>query len=439
MNQRERSLIDEDKEFRRFYARHLKPLEHRYESLRLKAVKETIRRIIAALAAWLAAVGAICYLGPIEDALPFVIFFVLLAALGLALWAWLPARAHSDRLKEDILPRIVSFFGDLRYQAEPNLDPNQYDDWKVLPVFNGTYMEDQIEGSYHGVPLKLAEARLEHEKSRTSRGNTTTTRSVVFEGLMIIFELRQEYTGVTLIRNRGSNMKGQFHLAETLDEVGTGSGFEVFATDDAPGSKLANARFLERLAEVSARFGARQLFASFHANRLVMMIGLKDDYFEMSHRQQTNFAKDAERVRGQLGRIFAIVDLLHLEGVSARDRKDARSLQSPSFPELPEINTEGSYDIGGWGCFIVFLMFAATMSANLWLMGTELSGGALLWWSSFGALLMSLGLFQAIRSVWRRSALTATFGIILLAGALMVLYLNISSDIQGLIRSWLQE
>ena len=249
---------------------------------------------------------------------------------------------------------------------------------------------------------------------------------------MITFELGQEYPGVTLIRSRGSNMIA--HLDKTLDEVSTGSGFEVFATNDAPGGKIANARFLERLAEVATQFEARHLFASFHANRLVMMIGHKGDYFEMSHRQKTSFTRDAERVREQLGRIFAIVDLLHLEGVSVEDRKDTWSSQRPRLPELPEINDTAPSDMGSWRCLIVFVMFAAAMSAYLWFLETEW----LLWWSAFGGLLMSLGVFQSIRGVWRHSVLTTIFGITLLAGAFMVLYFYVSPDTQELIRSWVQ-
>ena len=49
MNQGRMSLIDEDREFRHYYAQHLEPLEHRFESLRRKAVKERNRRIVAAI------------------------------------------------------------------------------------------------------------------------------------------------------------------------------------------------------------------------------------------------------------------------------------------------------------------------------------------------------------------------------------------------------
>ncbi len=436
MNPERASLIDDDREFRHYYARHLEPLEQHFESLRRKAVQERNLRIGAALAAWLAAVGGIGYLTqPIGEFWPFVGFFGLATAIGLGMWAWLPAGAHELRLQEQVLARIVPFFGDLRYRSEPDLVPGRYHDWQVLPDFSKTDCEDQIEGSYRGVPLKLAEVRLQYEYRDRNRSRRSTR--IAFEGLMIVFELGQEYPGVTLVRSRGSDMNGRFQLDEALAEVGAGSGFEVFATGDASGSNLADARFLERLAEVSARFEARQLFASFHADRLVMLIEHKGNYFEMSHRQQTDFARDAERVRDQLGRLLAIVDLLQLRGISAEGGEEAGSLAGPAFPELAGPGAADPYDIGGWGCLGAFVIFAAAMSAYLWLLDTGLSRGALLWWSALGGLLMALGIFQTIRGVLRNAVGTAIFGVTLLAGAFIVLYYFAPPDTQALIRSWL--
>jgi hypothetical protein len=154
----------------------------------------------------------------------------------------------------------------------------------------------------------------------------------------------------------------------------------------------------------------------------------------MSHRQKTNFAKDAERVREQLGRIFAIVDRLHVDGVSVEDRKDSRSSQRPSVPERSGRDDTAQSDAGSWGCFSVFVMFAASMSAYLLLLDTEW----LLWWSACGGVLMSSGLFQTIRGVLRRSVSTVIVGIILLTGAFLVLYFSVSPETQELIRSWVQ-
>ena len=421
MNQGTGSRSDREMEFKRYYARHLEPLQQRFEALRQKAVKERNLRAVAALATWLAAVGGIGYMArPIGEFWPFAVFFALAAGVGLGIWAWLPAGAHNLRLEEQVLPRIVPFFGDLRYRSEPDLVPGRYEEWKVLPRFSEFYAEDQIEGRYRGVPLKLAEVTLRYDDS-FRRGSDRSTR-IAFKGLLITCELGQEYPGFTLIRSRGSDMNGRFRLDEALREVGAGNGLEAFATGDAPADRLADAGFLERLAEVAAPLQARQLFASFHADRLVMLIDHEGDYFEMSHREETDFARDAGRVRDQLGRVLAFVDLLQQWGVAAGDGEATAPGETPAFPELPELEAGERYDVGGWGCLLAFVIFAVTMSAYLWLLDGALSQGALLGWSALGASLLALGLFQAGRGVLRRSMGSVIAGLLLLAGALAVLY-----------------
>ena len=156
----------------------------------------------------------------------------------------------------------------------------------------------------------------------------------------------------------------------------------------------------------------------------------------MSHRQETDFARDAERVRDQLGRLFAIVDLLRLPGRTTKGREDAGTLKIPEFPELSGPKAADPYDIGGWGCLSTFVVFTAAMLAYLWLLDTELSKGSLLWWSALGGSLTALGLFQAVRGVLRRSVGAVIFGIILLIGAFTVLYYYVPPETQALIRSW---
>lgn len=429
---------DEDGEFQRYYSRHLAPLERRFEDLRQKAVREHFRRIVAAAIAWMAAVAGIWYLAsPIGELWVFVGFFGLVTGLGLGMWAWLPAAAHRLRLQDQILSRIVPFFGDVRYQSEPDLAPGEFENWRLLPFYSKTYKEDQIEGCYRGVPLKLAEIKLQYTTSSRSSGGSST--HVAFRGLMVCFELGREYPGVTLIRSRGSDMKGRLCLDEDLKEVGSGSGFEVFATHDAPGATLADASFLERLSRISAGFKARQFFASFHANHLVMLIDHKGNYFEMSHRQKTDFVEDAERAREQLGRFFAIIDLLQLLPVSDPKEAKPRDLENLRFPELPAPRAADPYDIGGWGCLGAFVVFAAAMAGCLGLLDPDLPKGALLWWSAFAGFLIAIGLFQVVRGTLRPSMGKVVFGFVLLSAACAVLYWNLPPDVRTRIRSWESE
>ncbi|GEM_PF-1766618 len=434
MKPRKPTLADKDVAFRRYYSQNLKPLEQRFEDLRRKAVREHKLRIVTALASWLGALALFEYLArPVDESWWFIAVFGVISGIGLGVWAWLPAGVHNLRLKDQIMSRIVPFFGDLQYRSEPNLDPDQYLDWMLVPPFSKVYSEDQIEGVYRGVPIKFAELSLKDEES--SAGSDHSQLIKVFKGLMIDLELDEEFTGVTLIRSRGSDMNGRFRLDQTLSELSSDSGFEVFGTPGCSGTELASSWFLKRLAKVSALFEARQTFASFHQNRLVILIDHKGDYFEMSHRQHTDFARDAERVRDELGRFFGIVDLLELRGKIEDNEKQTINSVVSELPAIEEANVADSYDAGGWGCFSSFVIYTVTTAIYLYLLGDELSDEELMWWSMCGGFLLFAGLWQLMRGVTKFSIGSLIFSLILLAGAFTVFYYNVPSSTQILIQS----
>ncbi len=428
------SLADQDPDFRRYYERHLQPLEGGYEALRRSAVGERNRRLLAAGVAWLAAHAGIVYLAsPTGDLWYFVAFFALVSLVLLGVWVWLPAGAHEMRLQEEVMSRIVPFFGDLRYRPRADLAPGSFRDWKLLPRFDKAYCEDQIEGSYRGVPLKTAEVSLKHryrarrpgEYGPQSLSETTASERVTFEGLMVVLELEETHPGVTLVRTDGSDMEGDLQLDESLTKVRTDRGLEILATPDSRGLPVPEADFLEGLARLSSLFEAKHLFASVHDDRLVLLIDHPGDFFEMSHREETDFSRDAARIRDQLAKLFAIVDLLRL----ARKEPARRPAGSPAAEEveLPAPSgsrSGGAWDVGGWGCLWAFVLYAAGTAGFIPLLDDDLSRGALLGWSALGGVLVALGLFQIGKGLSRRSIGALVWGAIFLGGAYAVLHVQ---------------
>ena len=417
------SMVDENKAFREYYARHLQPFEDQFEVLRKRAVTERNRRLMAATFSWCATILGVCYLAhPVGPFWPFFAFFGLVTAIGLGMWAWLPATSHTLRLQDQILTRIVPFFGDLQYRQEPDFQPSAYHDWMVLPYFTNCSSEDQITGSYRGVPLNLAELKLEYGRSHNSGTGGTTRRA--FDGLMVIFELGISFPGVTLFRTRGSDMDGSFRLNETLKEIGADERFEAFATDDALGDQFPLTQYFEQFALVADRFNAKQLFASYHDRRLVLLIDQKRNFFEMSVRQQTDFSRDAERIRDELSDFFSIVDLLSLDIMAPESTATASGTKDATFPEIPtlaHLAGQDQYDIGGWGCLVGFLLLGGGIATHLVLLDDTLSHGARLGYSAIGGLLSAVGVYQVGRGIVGRSIAGTIWGLLLVAGAIALL------------------
>ena len=179
-----------DRKFRSYYERHLKPLEEQFEKNRLAGRAERNKRAAAAIVPWLSMlVLAVWWFDSTVDfgwwLLPFAALF---SGILLGLWAWLPMMLQYGHLKEEILPRLIPFFGDLKFTWDAELSMSQFSASHLIPRHNKVYVEDLVEGSHQGVPLRFAEISLKAETTHSRPGDTTTSsRRVekVFKGLLV--------------------------------------------------------------------------------------------------------------------------------------------------------------------------------------------------------------------------------------------------------------
>jgi hypothetical protein len=86
-----------------------------------------------------------------------------------------------------------------------------------------------------------------------------------------------------------------------------------------------------------------------------MLIEYKGNYFEMSHRQITDFVRDAKRARVQLDRFFAIIDLLQLPPVDGAGEVKYRNLENLEFPDTLRLS------VGKTGVGFILLVAAGAV------------------------------------------------------------------------------
>lgn len=146
------------------------------------------------------------------------LYFAGFVALLLAVSAaGAPARALQKRFRADLLPKVFSFIGDLRY-AQGHTPAS----FEALPrqatgEFNRERFDDVFSGVHAGFPFELYEAELSQKAGKIE--------STQFRGVITSFHLEQPFPGLLVATRKGNQMvsffKGLFG-SSALDSVDSG-------------------------------------------------------------------------------------------------------------------------------------------------------------------------------------------------------------------------
>ena len=424
-------LLANDRKFRSYYERHLKPLEEQFEQNRNVCRAERNKRIAAAIFSWLSMIvlGFWWFDSAVDFGWWMLPFAALFSGILLGLWAWLPMMLQYGQLKESILPRLIPFFGDLKFTWDAELSMSQFSASRLIPRHNKIYVEDLIEGSYTGVPLRFAEISLKEETTHYRASDTTSSSrriEKVFKGLLVELTLDHGSHGVTLAGSSGM-FKDYFAIKSDseLQAGRSGTGFESHATPGArPAIRIDDVLF-KQLGELKTLFAAKRLALSLYDQKLLILIERTEDFFEISAEKQIDFARDAELVGQQLGQIFSIIE--HL-GIGGLQESTDRRTESVDFTEIAgkpagkEPLDRNAY--GGWGGLLVFVLWLAGTGAFAWFLDEQIKGDERVLWSTFGGALASLGLYQLVSSLRKSQGGKLFFAGLLLGGAVWIALAN---------------
>lgn len=417
--------------FQRYYKQHLRPIENELEAFRKAARAKRNNRVIGAIMGLGSCIAlVVLWLKPQAEMGWWIFGFTMLVlAVCLAVWAWAPVLAHMGRIKEQVLPRLLPFFGGMQYQWDPDISLSQFASSKVLPAHNKSFVEELIEGVYSGVPLRAVELSLREERRVSRAGETSSSTEVteVFRGLLVELSVENDFPGVTLIGSAGE-FKDYFRIDEDdgLEQKEGREGFDFYSSEEAP-STLVTAELLEQLNSIARLFAATKLMVSLSGSRIVMLLEHEGDFFEISTGQTTDLMRDADRIKEQVDKIFEIVDRLGFSGPEAGSPALA-AVPPAGVPDVSFQLDDSRYDVGGWGCLATLALWLLATSGFATLLEYRVDLLYLLPWSAAGGLLAALGLFQLAKAVRQKKAGSFVFALMLLGGAAWILYAHTKPD-----------
>lgn len=312
MNRFDDASLRENRDFRRYYDLHLKPHEAAAQGRQTNAIQTSIKRGVASLALiaafWIVGGGVIGF----GDGIAFVSFAVtLMMLIGLGVWTALPFILNMTLNKSELMPRIVAYFGDFLFTWAGEADLTTYSDWGILPDYSRSHVTDKVTGSYRGVPIRFVEMKLVKPDPTSDEERMDT----VFKGVLLEYRLRTPVAGTTVIVSSADAFSHVQKLREDdlFEPMPLGVGFEGHTTNPAAAASKADQRFLDQLVAIRDRVGGMEVMASWHADRLLILVSSSRNCFEAPHFEAVDFFRDAETVRDQLRAMVEPIEVLEIE------------------------------------------------------------------------------------------------------------------------------
>jgi hypothetical protein len=250
----------------------LAPTLRELERARTEVIRKVKARSVTRVPAGMAAVGIVWVLGQWGSEPPDVFDLVMWTVVGaLAGEAWAIGkldREYRRLYKERVLPHLAQRFGDLTYRHAAAQEAARARARRILKDFERVKAEDEIAGTYHGIPVSIVETRLES-------GSGDSTR-VVFDGLLVELTLPRNLTGTTLVVSDAGlvgNLKAQWRSdglqCVRLEDPRFEKRYEVYSSDQIEARALLTPAFMERFMALARLPGLAPPGAIAEGNRLI--------------------------------------------------------------------------------------------------------------------------------------------------------------------------
>jgi hypothetical protein len=204
----------------------------------------------------------------------------LAALLGEGWAAHKPSQGYRRLYKDRVLPVLAAQFGGLTYRhgSVPELDMLRTH--RVFADFDKVTADDELAGTYRGLPLRIVEVKLEDRSGEDTR--------VVFNGLLVEIVLPRRLAGTTVIAagKGGGGLFAAFRSGDLeevrLEDPRFHERYRVAATDQIEARALLTPAFMERFTRLAELSGFSVPGALAVGNRLMVALPKRNpvDLFE---------------------------------------------------------------------------------------------------------------------------------------------------------------
>lgn len=225
-----------------------------------------------------------------------------------------PMYVYKQKVKPQIMPDFVNFFGSFMYQYEGKIDDIVLFQSNLFGKYNQSIGDDFFTGIYEGVKISIAEEKLKLLKKDFRDFDVSKN---VFEGVCILFEMNKNFKGKTVVLkdkklfNAFNKISGLQNVK--LEDMRFEKYFEVYSDDQIEARYLLTTGFMERMLKLRDLYEGKSIQFCFNQNTLLLAIPTKQNMFEANSFFRSNInKKKIDMVFNQFYTIFSIVKLLKL-------------------------------------------------------------------------------------------------------------------------------
>lgn len=321
------------KTFEQHYNSSVRPLEQFFEKKRIAALKKRKRNFFGVVIFGFI-LAAVLFIFTVanhrlekgEDSEELVV--ILAVGLVVVVHFLLGSKVkYSDHVKQEIFPRIFSFFSNFHYSHEVPIDLRKWQSKsRIVPNYAIAELEDYVVGDIDGVSLEMFQARLIMNSPGLNKyGND---EKQVFHGSFIFISMNKNFSGNTIVKSvkkvralkrvskKMRNFLTQADISD-LQRVRLESDqferqFDVYSCDQVQARYILTTTFMERISDLANMMEA-SLQMSFFDNHLLIALETNQDLFKInSQKEPVDFRADAKLIIEEIENLKEIVQVLKL-------------------------------------------------------------------------------------------------------------------------------